>query len=59
MRFRVSMMLLLGFAVFSASAFGQSIGSITGVVQDVSENSRGERNGYEHGHRRQDANNNQ
>ena len=37
MRFRVSMMLLLGLAVFSASAFGQSIGSITGVVQDVSE----------------------
>ena len=31
------MILLLGLAVFSASAFGQSIGSITGVVQDVSE----------------------
>ncbi len=36
MRFRVSMMLLLGLAVFSASAFGQAIGSITGVVQDAS-----------------------
>src|SRR5262245_47365216 len=34
MKFRASMMLLLGIAVFSGSAFGQAIGSITGVVQD-------------------------
>ena len=30
-------MLLLALAVFSASAFGQAIGSITGIVQDPSE----------------------
>src|SRR5262245_20919619 len=37
MRFRASMALLLGLAVFSGSAFGQAIGSITGVVQDATE----------------------
>jgi hypothetical protein len=36
MRLRVSMMLLLGLAVFCASAFGQAIGSITGMAQDSS-----------------------
>jgi hypothetical protein len=38
MRFRsVLLILLLGFVVFSGSAFGQAIGSITGVVSDVSQ----------------------
>src|SRR5262245_34388658 len=38
MRFKASMMLLLlGLAVFSGTAFGQAIGSITGVVQDSTE----------------------
>jgi hypothetical protein len=37
MRFRPAMILLLGLAVFSGSAFGQAIGSITGVVQDASQ----------------------
>src|SRR5437867_11950134 len=37
MKFKASMMLLLGFAVFSGSAFGQAIGSITGVVQDATQ----------------------
>ena len=31
------LILLLGFVVFSGSAFGQAIGSITGVVSDVSQ----------------------
>ena len=31
------LLFLLAFAVFSASAFGQAIGSITGIVQDPSE----------------------
>src|SRR5437667_8302470 len=37
MKFKSSMMLLLGLAAFSGSAFGQAIGSITGVVQDATE----------------------
>src|SRR5215203_6067337 len=38
MRFRsLLLILLLGFVVFSGSAFGQAIGSITGVVSDVSQ----------------------
>jgi hypothetical protein len=38
MRFRSLLsILLLGFVVFSGNAFGQAIGSITGVVSDVSQ----------------------
>jgi len=37
MRLRSSIIVLLGFAVFSGSAFAQAIGSITGVVQDPSQ----------------------
>ena len=34
MKFKTSMLLLLGIAVFSGTALGQAIGSITGVIQD-------------------------
>src|SRR5262245_40051117 len=36
MKFRLALILILGIAVFAGSAFGQAIGSITGVVQDPS-----------------------
>jgi hypothetical protein len=37
MKFRISLALLCGVLTFSSSALGQAIGSITGVVQDISE----------------------
>src|SRR4026209_413647 len=36
MRFRSALILFLGLVFFAGSAFGQAIGSITGVVQDPS-----------------------
>src|SRR5688572_5138516 len=37
MKFKISLALLCGILTFSWSAFGQAIGSITGIVQDPSE----------------------